>query len=117
MTFLYRRARVFKGFRFVMALVALGSVSAGICAAQVLRSSIAGRISDPSGASIPDAQITVTNQQTGVLAHTKTDSSGNYMVPELDPGVYSIKAEKQGFSTETETGLQVMAQETIRGDM
>src|SRR6185437_415755 len=117
MTFSHRRARVLKEFRLALALAAVVCVGAGLSAAQVLRSSIAGRITDPSGAAIPDAQITITNQQTGVPAHTKTDTTGNYMVPELDPGVYSIKAEKQGFSTETETGLQVMAQETVRGDM
>jgi hypothetical protein len=117
MTFSYRRAKVFKSFRFVLALGVLGWVGVGLSAAQVLRSSIAGRVSDPSGAAIPDAQITVTNQQTGVPAHTKTDSTGNYMVPELDPGVYSIKSEKQGFSTETVTGLQVLAQETVRSDL
>jgi len=117
MTFSYRRARVLKSFRLALALAAIVSMGIGPSVAQVLRSSIAGRLTDPTGAGIPDAQITVTNQQTGVPAHAKTDSTGNYMVPELDPGVYSIKAEKQGFSTETETGLQVMAQETIRGDM
>src|SRR6185437_4306619 len=117
MTFSTCRARLFGNFRFVMVLVALGCVAVGLSEAQEVRSSVTGRVSDPSGASIPEAQITVTNQQTGVAAHTKTDSTGNYMVPELDPGVYSIKAEKQGFSTETETGLQVMAQETVRGDM
>lgn len=117
MTFSTCRARLFQNFRFMMALVAVVCVAVGISAAQEVRSSITGRVSDPSGAAIPDAQITVTQQQTGIAAHTKTDSSGNYTVPELDPGVYSIKAEKQGFSTETETGLPILAQETVRGDL
>src|ERR1700761_957134 len=99
MTFPTCRARLFPYFRFVMALVALGCVVVGLSKAQVVRSSVTGRVSDPSGAAIPDAQITVTDQQTGVAAHTKTDATGNYTVPELDPGVYSIKVEKQGFDT------------------
>jgi len=48
MTFSYRRARVLKEFRLALALAAVVCVGAGLSAAQVLRSSIAGRITDPS---------------------------------------------------------------------
>lgn len=113
----YSRARLLRILIVAAMLGPLACVGAQLAIAQVVRSSITGRVSDPSGAAIPDAEITVTNQQTGVLAHTKTDGSGNYTVPELDPGVYSITAEKQGFTTEKETGVQVLAQMTMRGDL
>ncbi len=89
----------------------------GMAFGQEVRSSITGRVSDTTGAAVPDVNVTITNQQTGVKVHTVTDGSGNYTVPELDPGFYSVTAEKNGFRQETSTGLQLLAQQTLRSDM
>src|SRR5665213_434785 len=111
------RARLSPGFRLFAAIIVLCGAGAVLSSAQVLRTSITGRVSDASGAAVPAAAITVTNQQTGVIAHTTTDTSGNYTVPELDPGLYSVAAQKTGFSQETATGIQLLAQQTLRSDM
>ena len=84
---------------------------------QEVRSSITGRVTDTTGAALPSVNITVTNQQTGVEAHTVTDSTGNYTVPELDPGVYSVTATKSGFQKQIATGLELLAQQTLRRDV
>jgi hypothetical protein len=84
---------------------------------QEVRSSITGRVTDATGGALPNVKITVTNQQTGVEAHTATDGSGNYTVPELDPGVYSVTADRAGFRQVTATGLELLAQQTLRSDM
>jgi len=105
---------VSRGFVIFTAMVV---VAAQLGVAQVVRSSITGRVTDPSGAAVPAAKITVTSQQTQVATETTTDSSGNYTVPELDPGVYSVAADKTGFSHLAITGVQLLAQQTLRQDL
>jgi hypothetical protein len=60
-------------------------------------SAIAGLISDPSGAPIPYATVSVTNVENGLKRLVKTDDSGRYSFPQLMPGVYSVRAEADGF--------------------
>jgi len=117
MPFSHFRTRPFKVFSLFSATMLLCGLVTVLSPAQVLRSSITGRVTDSTGAVVSNAQITITNQQTGVAAHTGTDSSGNYTVPELDPGVYSVGAEKTGFRQSTVAGLQLLAQQTLRRDM
>ena len=74
-----------------------------------------GRVTDSSGAAIAKAKISVTNQDTKVVVRTVTTHSGDYTVPYLRPGLYSVSAEAQGFSQEvhTEITLQVGQTATI----
>jgi hypothetical protein len=60
--------------------------------------SLVGTIHDPSGAAIPNVTITVTNDATGIATVVKTDPSGDYDVPSLRVGVYTISASASGFS-------------------
>ncbi|MBV9613387.1 MAG: carboxypeptidase regulatory-like domain-containing protein, partial [Acidobacteriaceae bacterium] len=60
---------------------------------------IQGSITDPTGAAIPDAVITVTNQDTGEKRVIKSDSVGLYSVPSLPPGTYKLQVELHGFQT------------------
>jgi uncharacterized membrane protein len=62
-------------------------------------SQITGPVSDPSGASVPAASITVTNVGTGVAIPTTTNAAGYYTLPLLVPGEYDITASKAGFKT------------------
>lgn len=68
---------------------------AAICYGQSAQ--ITGRITDPSGAIIPRAQLTVTNDNTGDVRKTETNSEGYYAVPLLPSGVYRIVAQSGGF--------------------
>ncbi|MGH9590412.1 MAG: carboxypeptidase-like regulatory domain-containing protein, partial [Terracidiphilus sp.] len=97
----------------LLALAAGWSMAFG----QEVRSSITGRVTDSTGAALPSVNVTITNQQTGVETHTVTDSTGNYTVPELDPGVYSVTAVKNGFQKNIATGLELLAQQTLRRDV
>jgi hypothetical protein len=60
--------------------------------------SLVGTIHDPSGAAVPDVTITVTNDATGIATVVKTDQSGDYDVPSLRVGVYTVSASISGFS-------------------
>src|SRR5438876_11424936 len=83
---------------------------------QVIVSSIVGRVTDPSGASIPDALITVTNAQTGASVKARTSSEGTYSVPGLLAGVYDITVEKAGLQTYQTTGITLLSSQTARID-
>ena len=77
-------------------------VVSGTLFAQEFRATLTGRVTDPSGAVIPGAEITVTNTDTGVIVNTKSDRTGNYTVPFLLPGHYSVQASASGFNSITE---------------
>ncbi len=63
--------------------------------------SISGTVTDPSGAVIPNAQVTIHSLATGLDRVVSTDSAGLYAVPSLIPGDYKVQATARGFSTYT----------------
>ena len=64
---------------------------------QVISGVILGTVVDASGAVVSGAQVTLTNEQTNLTFKAPTDTSGNYVVPNLPPGNYSVKVEANGF--------------------
>ena len=78
---------------------------------------ITGVIADPSGSGIVGANVTVSNQQTGVQIKSVTNSDGNYTVTSLVPGVYQVVASKAGFQSLTQTGIQLDVSQTARIDI
>jgi len=83
--------------------------------AQVAGATLSGTVTDPSGASIPQAQVVITNVSTGVARTVTTDSAGFYTAPNLLPGTYEIRTTAAGFSTQVRTGitLTVGAQQAL----
>jgi hypothetical protein len=69
---------------------------------------VSGRVTDPSGAVIPDVKVTITSTDTGVARDTKTNHLGYYTLPLLQPGNYKIAAEKQGFRGQEQTGIVLL---------
>lgn len=76
----------------------------GYLAAQQVQE-FTGRVTDPSGAVIPKAAVTAHNVDTGVDTRTTTTSTGDYTIPYLIPGQYTISAIAPGFQTGMRTGL------------
>jgi len=66
---------------------------------------IRGTVTDSSGAIIPKVQVTLNNQDTGVVSHTTTDNGGIYDVPQLTPGVYTITFTGSTFKTAVENNV------------
>ncbi len=66
--------------------------------AQTVTGTILGNVLDSSGATIPNAQITITNQDTGVVRETASTGDGVYNVPSLQPGKYTVEAKAPGFT-------------------
>jgi len=79
--------------------------------AQEFRATISGTVTDPSGAVVPGASITVTETQSGTINRTTSDNAGQYVVPFLLPGDYSITVKKAGFETLKRGGITLQAQE------
>lgn len=71
---------------------------------------VTGLITDPAGAAIPDARVTATNIQTGVITSAPSTSEGYYTIGQLPPGTYSIKVEKSGFGTSTRSIVLTVGQ-------
>ncbi len=85
--------------------------------AQVDRGAIVGTVTDPSGARISNAQITVTNRETGQPVHLTTDDEGNYNANLLKIGTYSVSATRQGFETTTQPSVDVAVNQSVRVDL
>ena len=77
------------------------------------RGNIVGRVTDPTGAVIPNADVRVTNVATGVVAATKTNQAGNFTLPYLLPGTYTMTVELTGFKKFVREGIQVRVNDTV----
>ncbi len=83
--------------------------------AQVSGASLAGTVTDSSGAVIPNAEVSITNSATGVTRTVTSGSAGLYTAPNLLPGIYDIRITAPGFSTQVQRGitLTVGAQQAL----
>jgi hypothetical protein len=79
------------------ALLATAAVFASFCFAQ-FGSSIQGIVSDPSGAVVPNASVTLTNTNTHVVQTTNSDGGGNFRFVSLAPGPYKVTVMQTGFT-------------------
>lgn len=85
--------------------------------AQQITGRLVGTVLDASDAGIPGAQVTATNQNTGISTVTTTDAAGNYSFPTLPAGTYTIRAEAAGFRAAVAPDTQINVGQTRRVDM
>jgi hypothetical protein len=108
-----------KGCRLaVVALIVL--VCAGLAApafAQAIRGTLLGTVSDQSGAAMPGVTVVITETRTNVSRETVTNETGNYTFPNLQEGVYNVKAELSGFKTTLREGVRVAVNNSVRVDL
>lgn len=78
--------------------------------------SMTGHISDPTGATIPGASVTVTNIGTDIATQTSTKTDGYYTVPFLIPGDYRISVTKEGFKTASRSPIKLDVNQIARID-
>src|SRR6266851_9786926 len=77
---------------------------------------VTGVVTDPSGSIVVGATVTITNSQTNATRTTTTNSAGNYAFPALQPGVYNVKAEMQGFQGQVREGMELQVEQIARID-
>ena len=73
---------------------------------------ITGTVKDQTGGVLPGVTITVKNVETGLVRTATSDGTGNYRVPALPPGVYSLQAQLQSFSSETRPDIVLVIDQT-----
>ena len=87
-------------------LLMLLAVAASV-SAQTFRGTILGTVTDPSGAVVAGAQVTVKNTGTGLQRTTTTSGDGSYSLPELPIGTYDVSVTQAGFQTSVTKGVTV----------
>ena len=94
----------------------LGLITSRTVFAQTGAGSVTGIITDQSGATVPGATVTATNQATNVAYTAVVNEAGNYTVTSLPVGMYVVKSELSGFKTVTTRPIQVEAMQIVRID-
>lgn len=90
--------------RIGLLIVFIFFIPALLCA-QGFRATITGIVTDPSGAAVPRARVTVTNTSTNVKSSGVTNSAGLYVISYLNPGPYEITVQAAGFRTAMRRGI------------
>jgi hypothetical protein len=99
-------------FAFVR-ILSLSVLAATALLAQISTGTIAGVLEDSSGAVIPNAEIAIRQASTGEDRATRTNASGDFNVPFLQPGSYSVIASAGGFRTKAVSGIVLRVDQTV----
>jgi len=81
--------------------------------AQEFRATLNGRVTDSSQSHIPAAAIVVRNTGTNVTWSSKTDAQGNFTVPFLPPGMYSVSVEAPGFKKSVRSNVELNVNQSM----
>src|SRR5258708_5490164 len=101
--------------RFAISALACCLLCAGPAFAQYT-ATVVGTVSDDTGASVPNATVTVRNQNTGEERATATDATGSYVVPSLAVGTYRVEVKSPGMQTIVASNLVLDVGTTVRQD-
>ncbi len=102
--------------RKIFVLILLGLCSVAGVFAQTTTGLITGIVTDSAGAVVPDATISVVNQDTGSTRDTTSNGEGIYIVPQLAPGNYTLEVSKAGFGKETHSTVQLEVNQSLTLD-
>jgi hypothetical protein len=95
----WSRRQFFRSFAVFWVLLMLNFIFlACIAGAQTNSATLSGTVMDTQGAVVPDVAITISSKSTGLKRQTTTNSEGLFTLPLLPPGIYSLQAQREGFS-------------------
>src|SRR5262245_55450476 len=103
--------------RLLLVPLVFGSMVVGLslpARAQVITATLYGVVHDGTGGILPGATVVVTHQGTTLTRETVSDERGEFALPALPPGPYSIKIELSGFKTYNSQGLALLSGQTVR---
>ncbi len=95
--------------RLILLALAVCVAAVGSGQAQTLSGRIAGTVTDATGAVVPGATVTITDEATQQTRTVTTESNGFYVVTNLQPGSFAVSAELQGFKKASKTGYTLVA--------
>jgi len=85
--------------------------------AQEFRGSLTGRVTDPAGAVLPGATVSIKNVETNIVSTTTTNEDGSYNFPLLLPGKYALTVANQGFKTAQREGIEIRVADKLTLDI
>jgi hypothetical protein len=106
----------FRNLKKVLVVTVVAALSTCCLHAQTF-GEVTGRVTDPSGAIIPGASITLTNVNTNAARNVVTTETGTYTFPSVSPGFYRLKTELPGFKTTVSEQFGVQVQQVLRLDV
>src|SRR5918993_5532811 len=109
-----RTPRFFPAFGLL--LLSIAFLAPGTALAQTGAASLTGIVTDQTGAAVPGALGTATNQATNVAYTAVSNETGNYTITSLPLGMYVVKAELASFKTATTRPIQAEAMQIVRMD-
>src|SRR5215510_10637387 len=92
-------------------------LSVSLVTAQGFRATVVGRVTDDTGAVLPGAMITITNVGTNESRSIIVNDSGEYTIPQLAPGQYTLTAEYAGFNKVVRSGIVLETNQQARLDV
>jgi hypothetical protein len=84
---------------------------------QAVSGTLLGTVQDSTGATVANAKVTATNTATATVYESVTNDAGNYTIPNLPPGTYSVTVVAQGFKKETHANVDVLINSSTRVDV
>jgi hypothetical protein len=102
-------------FIFLFLAMFLASTVPSVVHAQAT-GELTGTITDSSGAVIPGAKVTATNEATGITSEVTSNNNGHYTVPFLRPGGYRIDVQQEGFRGVSRAGVQLQVAQAVKVD-
>ena len=96
--------------------IAIFLLASSLLFGQAVFGNIVGTVTDPQGAGVPNATVTVTDELKGTTDTAKTNESGNFTVTHLIPDTYTVRVEAQGFTAFAVKGIRVNADSTQHVD-
>jgi outer membrane receptor protein involved in Fe transport len=103
--------------RVLAVVLSLASLLVPFAHSQNATGRVVGTVTDPQGARLPGAQVTVTNTGTNVVSHTVTNEEGFYQVLQLPVGTYTVTAEHEGFAKVVTAPAQLDINQALRVDV
>ncbi len=99
---------------FVLAFLLVSPV---LAFAQInANATISGHVTDPSGAAIPNASVSIANDTTGITSAVATNAGGYYVAAFLKPGTYTISVSAPGFQAAVRKSLTLQVQQVVEQD-
>jgi hypothetical protein len=100
-----------------LTLLSLINLAGAAAFSQEVRASLSGLVSDKTGAAVPGAVVGVKNTATNATSQAESSSTGNYVLPFLPPGQYTLTVEQKGFKRFVRENITLQAQDRARVDI